>query len=123
MAGRPKTMLTRAEQLEVVAFKVADALLQRMPRQYDEEIAPDDCLGEAWRDAYRATMHSWLMLADLADLLRRKAGLQGDGPTAQLRLIRRSRNENGDVNWDTPAEPPNDRGRTTKGPGGSSSNQ
>ena len=45
MAGRPKTMVKRVERFEVAAFKLADAIFQTIPEQYQHGFEPDDLVG------------------------------------------------------------------------------
>ncbi len=91
MAGRPRTMVGKAEQFEVKAYELADAVFQAIPEQYRSQPDPDDWICQAWNDCLDVAIHLWTVAEDLAFFLREKAGLPEEGSTAQCRLIRKDR--------------------------------
>ncbi len=90
MAGRPRTMVNRVERFEVAAFALADAIFQSIPQQYRHGYEAGDWIGESWNEGLKAAVRLWTTVEDLGDLVREKAGIERDGPTAECRLIRRS---------------------------------
>ena len=88
MPGRPRMMLRGVERLEVAAYDLANAVFQTIPDQYRTRPDGDDFIAETWKEALHAAIHAWTMSGDLGDTLREKAGIRGDGPTTECRLLR-----------------------------------
>ena len=91
MAGRPKTMAKRVDCLEVAAFQLVDAILQTIPEQYQADFEKGDLVGQAWNESYNTAADLWMAIGDLGELLRKKAGIKGEGPTEKWELVRRER--------------------------------
>ncbi len=71
MAGRPRTMSRRVQQLVERYVKIAEELRELMPKQYLE--SSHDLLGRCWQKAVEATESGYDYLFDLACLLEFKA--------------------------------------------------
>ena len=89
MAGRPRTMAGRVERIEVAAFKLADAIFQTIPEQYRKGSEPNDWIGGAWNESLKTALNLWIEVSGLSDLLREKAGIESEGPTADCQLVRK----------------------------------
>ena len=82
MPGRPLTMLRKVEAFEVAADKLASAVLKTIPAQYQKSSCAGDFIAETWRDARDAAIRASLMIGDLGEALREKAGVRSDCPDA-----------------------------------------
>ena len=82
-------MLKKVDRLELAAYELANAASQTIPDQYRSPPTNGDFIAESWKDAFDATIHAWSRMFDLGTALREKAGIPGDGPTANCRLLRR----------------------------------
>ncbi|TWT43955.1 hypothetical protein RAS1_03590 [Phycisphaerae bacterium RAS1] len=88
MAGRPRRMLRRVEDLEVAAFALAFDVFLAAPEQYTNLPArlkgrTNDAVASAWRSAVRAATVASTALERLGDVLRAKAGVTEPGPVAR----------------------------------------
>ena len=86
MAGRPKTMAAKVDQIEVAAFNLAEAIAVTLPRQYRQGCRPDDRLGQMWCESLCAARELWIEISFLGDHLRERAGLEPWWPTVYGRL-------------------------------------
>ncbi len=75
MAGNPRKMLKRFEDIEQRASGVCSDLNDLMPEVYRERPNDRDPLGQSWAAAYDAVTNLSDVLDTLGDLLRAKAGV------------------------------------------------
>jgi hypothetical protein len=80
-------MIRKVDALEVSSFQLAEAVAKVIPESYRlHPVDPADDVAVAWKEAIEAAVHAWCMMEDLGCVLREKAGLAEDGPTAMCRL-------------------------------------
>ena len=75
MAGRPRTMHKRVEELTARADALLSDSYSLMPKQYREYVNPSDSVGAAWDDAWGAVSDNCRSLEALRKLLAEKAGI------------------------------------------------
>lgn len=84
MPGRPRTMIRKVEALEEEALDLVLAVTKIMPAQYQGEVSDRDVVGQTWVSARVAALRAWQAIDTLLELLRERAGIPGDGSTANL---------------------------------------
>src|SRR5215470_3053341 len=72
MAGRPRTMHRKVNELVSRAERFAEDLYELMPSQYHERPNPRDPVSEAWRASMTSFAQGWRHLTELAELLAAK---------------------------------------------------
>ena len=75
MAGRPKTMHKRVEELTARALTLGNDYVALMPEQYREHVNPSDSVGAAWYKSWGQVADNWRSLEALRKLLAEKAGI------------------------------------------------
>jgi hypothetical protein len=91
MAGRPRKMAERVEELEEMGLAVSVLIFEIMPDQYREKMMTHgfaewrdaklgDSLSQAWYDSACRAMVASQALGQLGNLLRAKADIQRPGP-------------------------------------------
>ncbi len=61
MAGRPRTMVRKIDELEQAAFDVADKLFQLVPEQYLTRDSDEDEFALMWKGAINAANDAWMI--------------------------------------------------------------
>jgi hypothetical protein len=84
MPGRPKMMAKRVTELEEVGLGLALDMFSLVPRQYLDQPNRDDPLNRSWNLVVNVLIQATVVLEQLGDLVRAKAGITEAGPCAKL---------------------------------------
>ena len=98
MAGRPRKMVKRVEELEQDAMMLHCHIFEAMPQKYRDDPG-DDAISRAWACAVLTAHDALDACLRLGDILRAKAGIVGRGPVgelmAELQADAKGKGENG----------------------------
>ena len=78
MAGRRKMMAAKVGTLEERTVALAGDMFLTIPAQYREHPNAADALNTMWNCALQATLLASMAMEELADLLRKRAGIRAE---------------------------------------------